>query len=319
MKPLMCILGCSGSGKTTICNELEKRYGLKQIPSYTTRKPRFEGEKGHTFISEDEFKHLSYEQPFVAYAETTGAKYGVTTAMLENEQYSLYVIDYSGLKYLKEHYKGNRKIISVFVDCPLMQRTDRLENRYKGDTSKVLARLEHDEEEFRNASEVCDFKIFNGDSWLDSCVETIYKIYCKFIFPDWLMNPNSNNKPRIDVPTYDKKIYLSHGYGGKEENLVDVTKKLKDFVAYYPNYLFVSPVNMYNELYDCTDYQQGLNMCLALLYDCDEMWVCDTKFMNSKGCKAEIDFCDKNHIPVKVFIDEILYAEFKNVEAEKGR
>ena len=316
MKPLMCILGCSGSGKTTICNELEKQYGLKQIPSYTTRKPRFEGEKGHTFISEDEFKHLSYEQPFVAYAETTGAKYGVTTAMLENEKYSLYVIDYSGLKYLKEHYKGNRKIISVFVDCPLMQRTDRLENRYKGDTSKVLARLEHDEEEFRNASEVCDFKIFNGDSWLDSCVETIYKIYCKFIFPDWLMNPNSNNKPHIDVPTYDKKIYLSHGYGGKEYNLIDVTKKLKDFVANYPNYLFVSPVNMYNELYNYTGYQQGLNMCLALLYDCDEMWVCDNKFADSKGCKAEIEFCKKNDIPIKVFLDEIFYVDYKNIKVE---
>ena len=313
MKPLMCILGCSGSGKTTICNELEKRYGLKQIPSYTTRKPRFEGEKGHTFISEDEFKHLSYEQPFVAYAETTGAKYGVTTAMLENEKYSLYVIDYSGLKYLKEHYKGNREIISVFVDCSLLERTDRLEDRYRGDTSKVGARLEHDEKEFRNAAINCDFQVCNADGCLDKCVEMVYTIYEKCNLRI------STKKLCIDVPTYDKKIYLSHGYGGKEYNLIDVTKKLKDFVANYPNYLFVSPVNMYNELYNCTGYQQGLNMCLALLYDCDEMWVCDTKFMNSKGCKAEIDFCDKNHIPVKVFIDEILYAEFKNVEAEKGR
>ena len=310
MKPLMCILGCSGSGKTTICNELEKRYGLKQIPSYTTRKPRFEGEKGHTFISEDEFKHLSYEQPFVAYAETTGAKYGVTTAMLENEKYSLYVIDYSGLKYLKEHYKGNREIISVFVDCSLLERTDRLENRYGGNTIKVGARLEHDEEEFRNATEACDFKVLNSDGHLDDCIQLIHNIYMSSNFS------NAINKPCIDVPTYDKKIYLSHSYGGKEENLVDVTKKLKDFVAYYPDYLFVSPVNMYNELYDCTDYQQGLNMCLALLYDCNEMWICDTNFQNSKGCMAEIEFCRKNNIPIKVFFSDNIYINWEDLKIE---
>lgn len=45
MRPLLCVLGASGSGKSTLCAELEKRFGLKSIPSYTTRQPRFEGER----------------------------------------------------------------------------------------------------------------------------------------------------------------------------------------------------------------------------------------------------------------------------------
>ena len=73
---------------------------------------------------------------------------------------------------------------------------------------------------------------------------------------------------------------------------------------------------MYNELYDCTDYQQGLDMCLALLYDCDEMWVCETDFQNSKGCMAEIKFCKKNNIPIKVFFNNNIYINWEDVKIE---
>ena len=43
---------------------------------------------------------------------------------------------------------------------------------------------------------------------------------------------------------YDKVIYISHGYGGKLENLSDITNKLKSFVKLYPNYLFIRNVGM---------------------------------------------------------------------------
>ena len=101
MRPLLTILGKSGSGKTTLCAELEKRYGLKSIPSYTTRQPRFDGEQGHTFITEDEFDKL---EDILAYAKTDDCRYAVTKEMLENEEYSIYVVDTSGLLYLYNHY-----------------------------------------------------------------------------------------------------------------------------------------------------------------------------------------------------------------------
>ena len=53
MNNIFLIVGCSGSGKTTITEQLEMKYGLKSIQSYTTRLPRYDGETGHTIISNE--------------------------------------------------------------------------------------------------------------------------------------------------------------------------------------------------------------------------------------------------------------------------
>ena len=107
---------------------------------------------------------------------------------------------------------------------------------------------------------------------------------------------------------YDKVIYLSHGYGGNITNLNDITLKFKQFVEKYPNYLFISPVNMYHELYQTTEYHQGLDMCLYLLDSmATEMWVCDINYEISKGCMAEIEYCKSHDIPIKYFVSDSLY------------
>ena len=41
--PLFLFVGRSASGKTTIANILEEKYGHKQVQSYCTRPPRYEG------------------------------------------------------------------------------------------------------------------------------------------------------------------------------------------------------------------------------------------------------------------------------------
>ena len=169
IKPLVCILGCSGSGKSTICLDLEQKYGLKQIPSYTTRKPRDENDKkGHIFVSDDEFKAIRNE--LVAYAITTGARYGVTQEQIDNEEYDLYVVDFTGLKALWKNYKGYRPIVSIFIDCSLHERYERLNKRYNKqfDTFKeanehTLERIVHDAGEFSLAKINCDYVINNDD------------------------------------------------------------------------------------------------------------------------------------------------------------
>ena len=150
MRPLLCVLGASGSGKSTLCAELEKRYGLKSIPSYTTRKPRFDGEQGHTFITENEFDNL---KDILAYAKTDNCRYAVTKEMLENENYSVYVVDTSGLLYLYDHYRGDRPLISVFIDSDVYDRFNRMVSReddrtYEEKVKAALARIEYDSIEF---------------------------------------------------------------------------------------------------------------------------------------------------------------------------
>ena len=52
---IFCLVGKSGSGKTTIANKLFDRYGYTQIASYTTRPPRSENDTDHTYVSSEEF------------------------------------------------------------------------------------------------------------------------------------------------------------------------------------------------------------------------------------------------------------------------
>ena len=91
-----------------------------------------------------------------------------------------------------------------------------------------------------------------------------------------------------------KVIYVSHPYGGKEENKAAIENIIKEFVKEYPYYTFVSPIHCFGFMYDKLPYQQGLDMCINLLEKCDEMWLCGD-FLDSRGCRAEIKWCH-NHL-----------------------
>lgn len=180
MRPIVLILGASGSGKSTIVNELEHLYGLKAIPSYTTRPPRTPDEKGHTFITEDEFDNL---ENIIAYAETDNCRYAVTTDMLEDEQYSLYVVDLSGLKYLYENYRGNRPLVSIYIDVDTYERFNRMIDRKDDRTpldkvKAALSRIEHDAVEFNKAeiAKNVGFIVHNPKDKFESAVRHVKRI-----------------------------------------------------------------------------------------------------------------------------------------------
>lgn len=174
MKPIILIAGKSGSGKSTLAEELEKTCAVKSIPSYTTRLPRHEGEKGHTFVTDEEFNQLNN---LIAYAETTSAKYGVTKEMFEDEQYGVYVIDNSGIKYLKENYKGDREFYVVYITAPLRERYVRMVRRPIDDPiGFALERIEHDAIEFKNVP--YDIKIENANGHFDEAFAALY-LFCK--------------------------------------------------------------------------------------------------------------------------------------------
>lgn len=160
-KKMVLLCGSSGSGKSTLAEDLEAKLGLKAIPSYCTRKPRYEGEKGHTFITEEEFDEL---ENIVAFATTTKARYAVTQDMLDDEQYSVYVIDNSGIKFLQEHYKGEREFVIAYITAPLRERFERIVRRAVDTDDAVgfaLERVAHDAVEFRDVP--YDIQIENGN------------------------------------------------------------------------------------------------------------------------------------------------------------
>ena len=104
----------------------------------------------------------------------------------------------------------------------------------------------------------------------------------------------------IDRNHYDNVVYLSHPYGGKKENLDEINECQRLLTKLHPENLYLNPVAMFGNLYDCTDYEQGLNMTLFLLEElADKMLICSDDYMKSKGCIAEINYCDQRGIPYK--------------------
>lgn len=173
-KSIFCVIGQSGSGKTTIVTELCNKYGFKQTDSYCTRPKRSENEQGHIFVNQEAFDKL---KPYiVAYKHFNGFDYGVTKQQIDN--CDLYVVDYDGLCYLKKHYKGNKNIVSIFIDTTMEERISRMFDR--GDMeSSVIDRLINDKKEFENVKDKCDYIVRNED--FNVAIKLIYEIIKKEI------------------------------------------------------------------------------------------------------------------------------------------
>ena len=137
-KPLYLIVAQSGTGKTTLADMLEEKCGLKQVASYSTRKPRYEGEKGHTFISEEEFDAL---EDVVAFTVYNNHKYCATAKQLD--EVDVYVVDIPGVETLLAKYKSDRKIIILYLSADIKTKIKRMKER-GDDDSKILARIYND-------------------------------------------------------------------------------------------------------------------------------------------------------------------------------
>lgn len=139
--PLFLFVGKSASGKTTIANILEQKYGYKQVYSYCTRSPRYKDEIGHIFVTEEEFDNLG---ELVAYTEYNGYRYGTTAEQLD--QYSIYVVDVPGVETLLQKYQSNRPIIIIYFDATVHTRINRMIDRGDSDMA-IISRLLQDEQD----------------------------------------------------------------------------------------------------------------------------------------------------------------------------
>ena len=180
MKNIFLVVGASGSGKTTITEKLEELYHLKSIQSYTTRPPRYDGETGHTFVSNDEFDKLT---DYVAYTEFASYRYCAIAEQVENND--LYVIDPNGIDYFMKSYKGKKTPKIIYIDSDLNVRYDRMVKRAieKGDdfitaVDKALSRIKTDVVEFydytHNNAHI-DFTASNNKN--DNLIQIVDKIY----------------------------------------------------------------------------------------------------------------------------------------------
>lgn len=148
MKNLYCVIGPSGSGKTTVVEALSRDHGLVSVESYTTRPPRYSGESGHIFVTDEAFDKLG---ELCAFVEYNGYRYGVTTDILEKSD--LYVIDPEGARYLQEHYRGDKVIYNIWLEANPKKLYQRMLDR--GDSVEAAtARCEYDKKAFSAANKL---------------------------------------------------------------------------------------------------------------------------------------------------------------------
>lgn len=185
-KPLFLFVGRSASGKTTVANMMADEYGYKQVESYTTRPPRFEGEAGHIFVNEDEFKNLG---ELAAYTFYNNNHYGTTLEQLN--ECDIYVVDIPGVESLLQKLQNDtRPICIIYFDASVYNRINRMLDRHDCDTA-IVARLLQDEK----------------DDWykqLDSLVWKYANIIGKNVHL-YSANANNNLKQVLELVLYFMK------------------------------------------------------------------------------------------------------------------
>ena len=151
---LYLIVGPSGVGKTTIANELTRRYGYYQVQPYTTRPRRGDDDENYTFVGEQEFVELPNKIACVNYH---GYFYGASVELLDRND--IYIVEPSGVDAVKKAYH-NRKVFVIGLMASDFTTKQRMQQR--GDVLPyILDRQKNDAEIFKDFGKKCDILIMN--------------------------------------------------------------------------------------------------------------------------------------------------------------
>ena len=163
-KPVILLIGESGSGKNTVQDILEQQYGLKPLLSYTTRPKRNKEENTHTFVSDAEFNHIYDAEQVIAFTTYNDYRYCATSRQIAESD--VYIIDMNGWYSLtdkKHDGKIDFPFVSFYLKVPELDRVQRM--RIRGDSTQAIKeRIEYDKNAFEFAEELCTYTIENIDS-----------------------------------------------------------------------------------------------------------------------------------------------------------
>lgn len=174
---IICLVGESGSGKTTIAELLEKE-GYNYIESYTTRKPRYEGEKGHIFVdtiptvlnTHGFSREKILKAGIIAYTYFDNAYYWATREQYQGKGTSIYIIDVAGIKKLKGKVK-DAEIIVIYLKADRKVRMKRMLT--ERDPKTVADRIKNDDKAFKNVE--WDYMV-NANNSIEEVLEGIKAI-----------------------------------------------------------------------------------------------------------------------------------------------
>ena len=179
MRNLIAISAPSGTGKSTLCEEVRrKKPEIKFSVSCTTRPKRNYEKDGinYYFLTENEFKSKIKNNELLEYEEVHGYYYGTLINTLKNaissKELMLFDVDVNGAMSIKKKYPRNT--LTVFILPPSIEDLKvRLINRGTDSRKIIKKRLERTNKEMKFKDKFDTFMI-NDD--LSSAVKKLNEI-----------------------------------------------------------------------------------------------------------------------------------------------
>ena len=173
MKNIYLIIAPSGTGKTTLVEKLEHAHGMKAVCSYTTRPARSADEKGHIFVTDEEFKDLC---PMAAYTKFNGYHYGANEKQIAEAD--LFVLDPEGVRFMRKYYHGPKGVVVIGLTASEHERRERM--RKRGDSpEQIRRRLLHDRKAFAPEKRLMYDIQLNADG-IEETAKAVYEyILCR--------------------------------------------------------------------------------------------------------------------------------------------
>lgn len=169
-----CVLGRTGSGKSTVTKEAAKKLNMNILRSYSTRQYLRQGEtkenSDHTLISPDEIE--KYRNDMIAYTNRVGyCNFATKQQLLDND---FYIINPTGYYELKLKTKDmDIELITIMVNVPYSELRQRAKKR--GDYDDWQANYINESEEFSNfeKSNLIDYFVLNDRSLEESVAKMV--------------------------------------------------------------------------------------------------------------------------------------------------
>ncbi|MDP3013585.1 MAG: hypothetical protein Q8M92_05035, partial [Candidatus Subteraquimicrobiales bacterium] len=133
---IMCLIGESGSGKTTIANFIEQHFGIKTIQSHTDRWPRFPEEKGHVFHTKEGYDAFK-EEDIVASTQWGDVRYCCLHSDIKDS--NTYIVDERGYSLMRTMYSDKYNVCGVRIHRPIELRRESVgDERVDRDLGKFI-------------------------------------------------------------------------------------------------------------------------------------------------------------------------------------
>lgn len=186
-RQVVVIAGPTGSGETTITNEIVKRFPSRaeRLVTATTRPPRA-GEKNgvdYYFFSPEEFARCDKEGGILekTYIANRNTYYGTYASDLKEKMASGKIVivnpDVVGARYYKKNYDA----VTVFI---VPENVDALERRIRSrnpdlSDAEVVKRRANAQAEMRDEEAFYDYKVTNADGKLQGTVDEVVALLKK--------------------------------------------------------------------------------------------------------------------------------------------